>query len=386
MKKPNPRFVLTAVAVSLLPLSASSAARTGMPFVTPEEKIQYMRRARVWEPAPTSRLDLLRGPVRDDGFDFEQEVSCRYVDPSPVPDPYAGMTAKFKCMLGPKDKLKVRCHEYNGEVYASVAASRLFWALGFGAEPMYPTQIICKNCPEEPWEIPGEGAERATRRITPAVVERKFAQEKIEVEDQEHTGWKWSDLDLIDESMGGSPRAHVDALRLMVAVLQHGDSRARQQYVVCRDGALRQRLDGKTVCTQPWMFVHDLGSTFGASAEEITEKSKMHFHEWASQPVWKDASTCTANLHGAYDGTIHDPVVSEAGRAFLASLLSRLSDQQLRDLFTAARVDLRARIEEETIVDSSGNKRWVNVEDWVQAFKAKRREITEARCPARRPS
>jgi hypothetical protein len=35
--------------------------------------------------------------------------------------------------------------------------------------------------------------------------------------------------------------------------------------------------------------------------------------------------------------------ISEEGRLFLAGLLTPLSDQQLRDLFEAARVNLRPR-------------------------------------------
>jgi len=65
-------------------------------------------------------------------------------------------------------------------------------------------------------------------------------------------------------------------------------------------------------------------------------------------------------------GESRNPRISEAGRAFLASRLLLLSDQQIRDLFRAARAERR---------DGTIN-------DWVRVFKRKRDEIVKARCPA----
>ena len=36
-------------------------------------------------------------------------------------------------------------------------------------------------------------------------------------------------------------------------------------------------------------------------------------------------------------GTLENPVISEPGRRFLAGLLTRLTDRQMRDLFQTAR-------------------------------------------------
>jgi hypothetical protein len=56
-----------------------------------------------------------------------------------------------------------------------------------------------------------------------------------------------------------------------------------------------------------------------------------------------------------------------AGRKFLASRLLLLGDQQIRDLFRAARAERRGG----------------TVDEWVRVFKWKRDEIVKARCPAR---
>jgi hypothetical protein len=55
-----------------------------------------------------------------------------------------------------------------------------------------------------------------------------------------------------------------------------------------------------------------------------------------------------------------------------------LRDEQIRDIFVAARAERRG----ETIKDASGNSRPVTADDWARAFKEKRAQIVEHRCPA----
>jgi hypothetical protein len=58
---------------------------------------------------------------------------------------------------------------------------------------------------------------------------------------------------------------------------------------------------------------------------------------------------CSQIRHGAsptstpFTSTLHDPIISEEGRKFLADLLMQLSDQQTQHLFAAARVNLGPR-------------------------------------------
>jgi hypothetical protein len=65
-------------------------------------------------------------------------------------------------------------------------------------------------------------------------------------------------------------------------------------------------------------------------------------------------------------GTLEHPVIGEAGRAFLASLLGQLTDAQLHDLFDVARFSVH-----------SGH----STDEWVAAFKRKRDEIATRSCP-----
>lgn len=328
------------------------------------ERLNLLRRAQIWNEVDIPARDLLAGPQANDSFGFNQRVRCTYVEPSQEPGPHSGSTAKFYCRDG-ADRLKVRCDPANGEVYASVAATRLFWALGFGAERMYPARVVCKNCPIEPGEGPNQP--RDTVLVDPATIERKFANTKIILKGDPESGWSWKELSKVEESEGGASRAQIDALRLLAALVQHGDNRAAQQYLVCLDSRIEDGQDTKSACSRPFLLVHDLGATFGKSTRNIDESSKMNWKGWSSTPVWKDPRKCVAELRSASDGSFRDPRISEEGRKFLAGLLMQLSDRQIEDLFKAARADRR---------DPSAS-----VQDWVDTFKRKRAEIVEHECP-----
>jgi hypothetical protein len=56
----------------------------------------------------------------------------------------------------------------------------------------------------------------------------------------------------------------------------------------------------------------------------------------------------------------------------VADLLAQLSDKQITDLFTAARVDRFHRHAERNLP----------VSEWVKVFKKKRDEIASTRCPS----
>ncbi|HEX8952423.1 MAG TPA: hypothetical protein VF945_11290, partial [Polyangia bacterium] len=92
-------------------------------------------------------------------------------------------------------------------------------------------------------------------------------------------------------------------------------------------------------------------------------------------PLWQDARACRAHLTARVAAS--HPVIHEAGRRLLAERLSALGDRQLRALFTVARVERMG----ETTVGSDGKPRAVTVDDWVAAFKRRRRELVDNRCP-----
>jgi len=285
-----------------------------------------------------------------------------------------GNSPKFACLIdgAADDEVKVKYGATNGEVYAEVAATRLFWALGFGADRMYPVTVICRGCPPDSDAPEAKPADERT--FEPAVIERKSP--GWEVLSKSDEGWSWKELDLVDPAVGGAPLAHRDALKLLAVMLQHGDSKAEQQRLVCLDPIRRAAATASgPVCARPFMLVNDLGLTFGG-ADFLNRNSEagLNLSRWSRTPVWKGATGCVGNLQKTLTGSLADPVISEAGRRFLSNLLGQLTDAQLRDLFDGARAARRPSAPERA--ESAGT----TVEEWVAAFKQKRLDINSRRC------
>jgi hypothetical protein len=343
--------------------------------LTVEERRQVMERANVWRQLNTSSLNIVAGPVLPASQRIPAAVTCQFVFPE---KPLTGMTPKFNCDLGKDDVVKVKYGEKNGEVYAEVAASRLLWALGFQADVMYPTKVTCRNCPDDPFRASGEDWKRGnpgdtdTEVYDPAVIERESGR-AVEVPGYE--GWAFPELDKIGSVAGGATRAHLDALKLVAVFIQHSDSKPGQQEIVCVDGAKRKDAKGNETCGEAWLVIKDLGGSFGKATK--LNSSKMNLADWDSTVIWKDAKKCIAEMPRSFTGSLEDPLIGEAGRRFLATQMAKLSDRQIRDLFTVSNVVKRG---EE--IEVAGKKRLVTVDDWARVFKRKRAEIAAARCSA----
>src|SRR5262249_49719007 len=147
-----------------------------------------------------------------------------------IQEPVGGDTPKFMCALGPGDVVKVKYGRGNGEVYVAVVASRLYWALGFGADAIYPVQVTCRNCPIEPWYWTTE-KRVVEKTYEMATIERRLPGDKIESKPDE--GWAWPELDQVDEAAGGAPRAQRDAMKLLSVMLQNSDTKSDNQRLTC---------------------------------------------------------------------------------------------------------------------------------------------------------
>jgi hypothetical protein len=338
-------------------------------FVVAHE--EAMRRAQVWA-EPATPIDKARPGENPGGahrFGRDEAVRCQF-----RPGGIAGNTPKFDCQLESGEKVKVKYGRSNPEVYTEVAATRLLGVLGFPTDRMYVVQRVrCFGCPEDPFEdlqcMNEEGAslERCFPHVDythaqdfeSAVIERPVKGRRIET--SKERGWAWEELKKIDPSAGGATRAQVDALRLLAVFLGHWDNKAKNQRLICLGEP-----DTSTSCERPLAMVQDLGATFGPD--------KLNLENWATMPIWADAATCQVSMKTLpYGGsTFPDAYISEEGRQFLATRLSRLSLRQIRDLFEGARV---ARYPHK---GPDGK----DVENWVRAFEDKVHSIVErAPCP-----
>src|SRR5689334_5805450 len=210
-----------------------------------------IRRAVVWMPTDVSAVDFRKGPDGHDGFDPNQWVECDYAEKD-----MSGASPKFTCVIPPDRTIKVKYGATNPEVFGEVLASRLLWGLGFPADMMFPVRVRCRGCSADPQHDPGK-KEAETHEFDPAAIEIKLPGRAMETFTD--SGWDWKELDDIGPDAPKDARIHRDALKLLAAIIQHGDSRPANQRLLCP----ADRLDGRLGCEAPLMMIHDVGLTFG---------------------------------------------------------------------------------------------------------------------------
>ncbi len=329
------------------------------------ERRDAIRRAGVWSPTNVAAMDLEVGPQAEGAFAPNAWVSCEYTEKKS-----GGRSPKFSCETSPGAAVKVKYGPRNAEVFGEVLATRLFWALGFAADRMYPVRVRCHGCPTDPAKGP-EGT--ATEVVfNPAAIERKLPGRPMETRPE--SGWSWHELEDVGPDAPEGARAQRDALRLLAAFVQHTDSKPANQRLLCPEA----EQVGRTGCRRPVLMVSDLGLTFGHAGLLNRNVDSVSLATWSEMPVWKDPARCVARLARSFTGSLGDPRISEAGRAFLAGLLAQLSDAQLRDLFDSARVRRRSS---DPSNDPEEEGPPARVSEWVAAFKVKRAQIVDARCP-----
>src|SRR5262245_52316548 len=105
-------------------------------------RLAALRSAQVWMPGDIASKNMRLGPQEEFTFEPESSVTCNYVEKK------QSGTPKFDCLLGDNRGIRVKYGERNGEIYSEVAATRLLWALGFGADRVYPVKVVCQGCPK----------------------------------------------------------------------------------------------------------------------------------------------------------------------------------------------------------------------------------------------
>ena len=324
---------------------------------------QALARARVW---PRSRPSTAKEPFPAAILD---EVSCRFLVTR-----LGGTTPKFDCALENGETLRVK-YGNAAEIPSEAAATRLVRALGFPADTItLVKRLRCHGCPSDPFAtMKTVEAAHAGSLFTHAVdygeyrdfdwvaIERKYDGRPIETATQQ--GWDFHELDQVDVSQGGAPRAHVDALRLLAAFLSHWDNKSDNQRLVC----LSQPWPENTPCPEPLLILQDLGAAFGPR--------KVDLDGWNTIGIWRDRATCTLSMralpyHGA---TFTDVRVGEAGRQLFMQRLRRISAAHATAIFAGARFDQKRGLFSDVRP----------VDDWVRAFGTRVAMITDGPpCPA----
>lgn len=136
--------VVLGCAVSACAVSHAAGSDSDRSRRVTSARAALLRHAQVWRPTRISTMDLKRGPQGPGAFAPGARVTCDFVERD-----LSGKSPKFACRIGADDEVKVKFGGTNGEVYGEVLATRLLWALGFGADRMYPVNVICRGCPRE---------------------------------------------------------------------------------------------------------------------------------------------------------------------------------------------------------------------------------------------
>jgi hypothetical protein len=285
--------------------------------------------------------------------------------------PGAGTTPKFHCSVagntdedGNLIRYKIKPHfkgqsidKRNGEIYGEFLSSRFSKALGFFADDEWVADVNCPDC-EKSLTKSFQGASFSP--FQPAAgIELPLAR-GIDVNCNNKDSAPLGET-LTNLLKSGAPRAEIDAFKLWLAFIDHGDTKADNHKFAC----LNSKKNGNTRLCEPGeavFYVGDMGSTFGFST---ASEKKARLDTWRSKkPIEVKGGACMATAK-----SVGDTSISEGGRKLLADNLQRLLDaeqqnQTITRVFAASRNAERDRPPAE----------------WAAEFVRKARMIIDARC------
>lgn len=364
--------LLTVVATLLVVPSAGAQQAC----FSAEERERAEKTAKVWR-APDPGYDPVlgynpaRGPRRGappaDANGLVKPINCvANKDESPG----AGTTPKFHCSVpgviedGELVRYKIKPHfkgqtkeKRNGEIYGEFLSSRFSKALGFFADDAWVADVNCPDCEKS-----------LTRGFQGASFSPFQPAAGIELSLGKGLDVKCNNKDAapLGETLqkllqNGAPRAEIDAFKLWLAFIDHGDTKTDNHKLACLDS----KKNGQTRTCEPGQavfYVGDMGSTWGYSS---ASEKKARLDGWRKKdPIEVSGGRCTTPAKSVGDANI-----SEGGRRLLAEQLQRLLDAEKRNK-TITRVFAASRNAE----------RDRPAAEWAAEFERKARMIIDARC------
>jgi hypothetical protein len=283
-----------------------------------------------------------------------------------------GTTPKFHCSVpgnvddnGELIRYKVKPHfkgqsreKRNGEIYGEFLSSRFSKALGFFADDEWVADVTCPDC-EKSLNKPFQGTPWSP--FQPAAGIELSLAKGIDVKcNGKDSGALAGSLEKLLKN--GAPRAEIDAFKLWLAFIDHGDTKTDNHKFACLRS--KKNPDGTRRCEpgQAVFYVSDMGSTFGFSG---ASEKKATLAAWKGKdPIRKSGGQCATTAK-----SVGDTNISEQGRALLAKGLQRLldaeaSDQTITAVFRASRNAERDQAPEA----------------WTAEFIRKAKTIIDARC------
>ncbi len=304
----------------------------------PEVRSLAERKARVWhEPDPnydpatglTSGENARPGalPVNEEGL--ADPLNCVA---NAKPEKGSGTTPKFYCSVagitdedGDLVRYKIKPHfkgqsreKRNGEVYGEFLSSRFSKALGFFADDEWVADVNCPDCKKS---LNKDFQGTSFNPFQPAAgIELPLGKGIDENCNDKDTAAIAPTLEKLLQN-GGS-RAEIDAFKLWLAFIDHGDTKGDNQKFTCLQTV---KGEGRALLCDPEQIVYyvsDMGSTFGYSS---ASENKARLHEWKERadPIKMSGGRCTTTAK-----SVGDTSISEEGRKLLADGLQRLLDAE----------------------------------------------------------
>ncbi|MDX6694830.1 MAG: hypothetical protein QOF02_2433 [Blastocatellia bacterium] len=373
----QPRYFIVPLLLLFTALPAAAQQATQSCF-TAEERERAEQKAKVWQEPdpdydPVLGYNTKSGPrpgfPQVDAAGLAAPINCTA---NKKPEKGTGTTPKFHCSVagvvdedGDLVRYKVKPHfkgqtrdKRNGEIYGEFLSSRFSKALGFFADDEWVADVTCPDCAKS--LTSGFQGASFTPFQPAAGIELPLGK-GIDVKcDGKDSGALAGSLAKLLQN--GAPRAEIDAFKLWLAFIDHGDTKTDNQKFSCLDS--QKNADGTRTCKpgQAIFYVSDMGSTFGYAA---SSEKKAKLAAWRGKdPIKVSGGRCSTTAKSVGDASI-----SEAGRQLLADGLQRLLDAEKADgLITKV---FRA---------SRNQERDEAPEAWAAEFERKARTIIEARC------
>lgn len=359
----------------LLIFTVSSVAAQKMCF-GPEVRSLAERSARVWQQPdpgydPVLGFNPAKGPRAGAPHVNENGLTAALKCTAAQHDKGSGTTPKFYCTVdGVADEdgkpvvYKIKPHfkgqardKRNGEIYGEFLASRFSRFLGFFADDEWVADVTCPDC-EKSLTSRFQGA--AWNPFQPASGIELSLGKGIDTncDDKDSAALQKTLSDLL---RNGGSAAEIDAFKLWLAFIDHGDTKTDNQKFACLDpvkGASGLTCNADNIV----YYVSDMGSTFGHSS---ASEQKARLKRWkGTDPIKVSGGRCSATAKGVGDADI-----TEDGRALLAAGLQRLLDGEAKN-------GLITRV----FKASRNAERDEPAEAWAAEFVSKAKMIINARC------
>ena len=288
------------------------------------------------------------------------------------PSAGTGTTPKFHCSRpGVKDedgdpiRYKVKPHfkgqareKRNGEIYGEFLSSRFSKALGFFADDEWVADVTCPDC-EKSLTKGFQGAPFTPFQPAAGIELPLGKGIDVNCNDKDSAALDGSLSKLLKS---GAPRAEIDAFKLWLAFIDHGDTKGENHKFACLKW--RKNADHTLRCEpgHSVYYVSDMGSTWGYSR---SSEKKARLAVWKDRdPIRVSGGHCTTTAR-----SVGDDRISEGGRQLLANGLQRLLNAERKNglitrVFSASR----------------NHERDEPAKAWTAEFERKAMMIIDARC------